>query len=278
MEKTLHGKVALVTGAGRGVGRMYATRLAESGADLILLDLCGEVDSVSYALSRRDDLDETAELALGAGARVIARRGDVRDTQTLADLVEEAKDGFGRLDIVCANAGIASMARVAGLTDQMWEDVIGVNLTGAFKTVRAALPLMRAAGNGGSIVFTSSTAGTNGSVSLAHYCAAKHGVTGLRRVLAKELAPEGIRVNSVLPTSINTAMIHNDATYSEFAGKGGTDVSVEEVARTMQSQNLLPVPWVEPEDVANAMLWLVSDAARMVTGVLLPVDAGKTVP
>jgi NAD(P)-dependent dehydrogenase (short-subunit alcohol dehydrogenase family) len=161
----------------------------------------------------------------------------------------------------------------------MWENVIGVNLTGAFKTVRAAVPLMRRAGNGGSIVFTSSTAGVMGSAHLAHYCASKHGLTGLMRVLARELAADNIRVNAVAPTSVNTVMIHNPMTYAEFApGTDSAQVTREHMAATMQARNLLPVPWVEADDVANAMLWLVSDAARMTTGVLLPVDAGKSVP
>jgi SDR family mycofactocin-dependent oxidoreductase len=279
MTPSLQGKVAFVTGAGRGVGRSYAVRLAESGADLVLLDVGEDVNGVNYELSAADELDKTAQLAREHGAHVVIGRGDVRDSEFIAATLADAYAQFGRLDIVCANAGIASMAPIADITDEMWESVIGVNLTGAFKTVRAAIPYMRQARNGGAIVFTSSTAAVMGSVNLAHYCASKHGLTGLMRVLAHELADDNIRVNAVLPTSVNTPMIHNAATYADFsAGAGSNVVTKEYVAETMQSRNLLPVPWVEPEDVANAMLWLVSDSARMVTGVMLPVDAGKSVP
>lgn len=279
MAEPLSGRVALITGAARGVGRSYATKLAELGADLVLLDLCGDLGSVDYTLSNDDELDQTVSVARELGASVLIGRGDVRDTAFLEDAVGRTDARFGRLDIVCANAGVASMAPVEEITDEMWEAVIGVNLTGAFKTVRAAVPLMRRAGNGGSIVFTSSTAAVMGTMALAHYCASKHGVTGLMRVLAHELAPDNIRVNAVLPTSINTAMIHNPATYADFApGGDAAQVSAADVARKMQCRNLLPVPWVEPDDVANAMVWLVGDAARMITGVQLPVDAGKAVP
>lgn len=279
MTRPLSGKVALITGAARGVGRSFATRLAEQGADLVLLDLCGELGSVTYSLSGDDELDQTVSVAREFGAHVLIGRGDVRDTSFLEDAVSRTDERFGRLDIVCANAGIASMAPIEEVTDDMWDAVISVNLTGAFKTARAAIPLMRRAGLGGSIIFTSSTAAVMGSTHLAHYCASKHGVTGLMRVLAHELAPDNIRVNALLPTSINTAMIHNPATYAEFApGADPSSITAEDVGAKMQKRNLLAVPWVEPDDVANAMLWLVGDGARMITGVQLPVDAGKTVP
>jgi SDR family mycofactocin-dependent oxidoreductase len=275
----LEHKVAFITGAGRGQGRNHALRLAAEGADLVLIDICCNVGSAPYPMARTDDLDETVDRAKRAGARVVAMEGDVRDGKALHALMEEAEATFGRLDIVCANAGIASLSSVEELTDLMWDEMIGINLTGAFKTVRAALPPMRRAGNGGSIVFTTSTAAVSASVNLGHYCAAKHGVTGLMRVLAKELAPEGIRVNAVLPTSVDTPMIHNEATYSRFVpGHDGADLTAEDVAPVFQSLNLLPVPWIAPDDVTNGVLWLVSDAARMVTGIQLPIDAGKTVP
>jgi SDR family mycofactocin-dependent oxidoreductase len=278
-EQFLRGKVALVTGAGRGQGHNLALRLAKAGADLVLIDICRNVGSAPYPMGRAADLDDTIAAARDYGVRVVTRRGDVRDTDLLTELVADAADEFERLDIVCVNAGIASLAPVGDITDQMWDDMIGINLTGAFKTVRAALPLMRRAGNGGSIVFTTSTAAMTASPNLAAYCASKHGATGLMRVLAKELASESIRVNAVLPTSINTPMIHNEATYSKFMpDRDGADVSRDEIAPILQSLNLLPVPWVEPDDVSDAIMWLVSDAARMITGIQLPVDAGKTVP
>jgi (+)-trans-carveol dehydrogenase len=279
MDYDFRGKAAFVTGAARGQGRNHAVRLAEAGADLVLVDRCANVGSVPYALAAPGDLAETAAAARKTGVRVISEQGDVRDTAFLAGVIDRAAAEFGRLDIVCANAGVASLAPAAELTDDMWEDMIGINLTGAFKTARAALPLIRRARNGGSIIFTTSTAAMSASANLAHYCASKHGLTGLMRVLARELAPERIRVNAVLPTSVNTPMIHNSATYSAFMpGQDPHTLSTERVAPVFQALNLLPVPWVEPDDVTNAVLWLASDEARMVTGIQLPVDAGKTVP
>jgi SDR family mycofactocin-dependent oxidoreductase len=279
MNYDFHGKAAFVTGAGRGQGRNHAVRLAEAGADLVLVDLCDNVGSVPYPLATPGDLAETADAARKAGVRVISEQGDVRDTGFLARVTGQAAAEFGRLDIVCANAGIASLSPAHELTDEMWDDMIGINLTGAFKTVRAAVPLVRRGGNGGCVIFTTSTAAMSASVNLAHYCAAKHGLTGLMRVLAKELAPERIRVNAVLPTSVNTPMIHNSATYSVFMpGQDEDSLTIDRVAPVFQALNLLPVPWVEPDDVTNAVLWLASNEARMVTGIQLPVDAGKTVP
>ncbi len=277
-DRPMQGKVALISGAARGQGSSHALRMAAAGADLVLFDICRDVSSVPYSLASAADLADTAAAARALGVRVVAREGDARSSAFMADLVAEAEISFGRLDVICANAGIASLAPVAELTDEMWDDMIGINLTGAFKTVRAALPLMRRSGEGGCIVFTTSTAATSASPNLGHYCSSKHGVTGLMRVLAKELASEGIRVNAVLPTSVNTAMIHNQATYARFADRFDGRVSVHEVAPVFQSLNLLPVPWVEPADVTDAVMWLISDGARMITGVQLPVDAGKTVP
>ena len=277
MDYNFRGKAAFVTGAGRGQGRNHAVRLAEAGADLVLVDRCADIGSVPYPLATPGDLADTADAVRKAGVRVISEQGDVRDTAFLAGVIGRAATEFGRLDIVCANAGIASLSPALELTDDMWDDMVGINLTGTFKTIRAAVPLMRRAGNGGSIIFTTSTAAVSASANLAHYCASKHGVTGLMRVLAKELAPERIRVNAVLPTSVNTPMIHNSATYSVFMpGADPAALSSETVAPAFQKLNLLPVPWVEPDDVTNAVLWLASDHARMVTGIQLPVDAGKT--
>lgn len=273
----LDGKVAFITGAGRGQGRSHALRFAAEGADLILIDICRNLKSAPYPLSTPADLSDTARLAEASGARVIAREADVRDSAALEQVLAEGNDLFGRLDIVCANAGIVALAPVADMTDEAWDEVIGTNLTGAFRTVRAALPHIRRGGRGGSIVITSSTAAMNASINLAHYTAAKHGLTGLVRVLAKELAAEMIRVNAVLPTSVNTPMIHNVATYEKFLpDRTASDLTPDDVAPVYQALNLLPVPWVEPADVTNAVMWLVSDEARMVTGVQLPVDAGKT--
>jgi SDR family mycofactocin-dependent oxidoreductase len=274
----LQGKVAFITGAARGQGRSHAVRLAEEGADLIVVDVCKQVDTVGYPLSTPDDLAETARQVEALGRRIIAVEADVRDTAALTTAVDDGVAELGRLDIVVANAGIASFAPAEDLTDEMWDDMIGINLTGVFKTVRAALPHLKANDAGGALVLTSSTAGIKGLANLAHYSAAKHGVVGLVKTLANELAPHRIRINSVHPTAVNTPMIHNEQTYSVFAP--GTDPAAatpETVREAFATLNALPVAWLEPIDVSEAIVWLVSDAARYITGVQLPVDAGSVV-
>jgi SDR family mycofactocin-dependent oxidoreductase len=274
----LEGKVAFITGAARGQGRSHAVRLAQEGADIIAVDLCGQVGSVGYPLASPDDLAETVRQVEALDRRIVATQADVRDTAALKAAVDEGVAQLGRLDIVLANAGIASFAPVEDLDDETWDDMIDINLTGVFKTVRAALPHLRAGGDGGAIVLTSSTAGIMGLPNLAHYVAAKHGVVGLMKVLALELAPEMIRVNSVHPTSVDTDMIHNEQTYGTFRpDKPAGEVTRDDVGEAFQSLNALPIRWVDPVDISNAILFLVSDDARYVTGVQLPVDAGSVI-
>jgi SDR family mycofactocin-dependent oxidoreductase len=274
----LEGKVAFITGAARGQGRSHAVRLAQEGADIIAVDLCAQVGSVGYPLASPDDLAETVRQVEALDRRIVASQADVRDTAGLKTAVDEGVAQLGRLDIVLANAGIASFAPVQDLDDETWDDMIDVNLTGVFKTVRAALPHLRAGGNGGAIVLTSSTAGIMGLPNLAHYVAAKHGVVGLMKVLALELAPEMIRVNSVHPTSVDTDMIHNEQTYGTFRpDKPAGEVTRDDVGEAFQGLNALPIRWVDPVDISNAILFLVSDDGRYVTGVQLPVDAGSVI-
>src|SRR3712207_6255983 len=212
----LDGKVAFITGAARGQGRSHALRLAQEGADIIAIDLLDQVGTVGYPLATQEDMDETVRLVEALDRRIIASKADVRDSAALKAAVDDGVAQLGRLDIVLANAGIASFAPVEELTDEMWDDMIDINLSGVFKTVRAAVPHLRAHGEGGAIVLTSSTAGIKGLGNLAHYVAAKHGVVGLMKTLANELAPDMIRVNSVHPTAVDTDMIHNDQTYGLF--------------------------------------------------------------
>jgi (+)-trans-carveol dehydrogenase len=274
----LEGKVAFITGAARGQGRIHAVRLAQEGADIIAVDLMGPVETVGYPLATQQDMDETVRLVEALDRRIIASKADVRDSAALKAAVDDGVAQLGRLDIVLANAGIASFAPVDEMTDQMWDDMIDINLTGVFKTVRAAVPHLKADGRGGAIVLTSSTAGIKGLANLAHYVAAKHGVVGLVKTLANELAPYMIRVNSVHPTSVDTMMIHNEQTYAAFRpDKAPSDVTRDDVGEAFQSLNALPIQWVEPVDISNAILWLVSDDARYVTGVQLPVDAGSVI-
>ncbi|CDK00246.1 putative short-chain type dehydrogenase/reductase MSMEG_6031/MSMEI_5872 [Microbacterium sp. C448] len=272
----LDGKVAFITGAARGQGRAHALRMAQEGADIIAIDISKQIETVPYGMATAEDLAETVRQVEALDRRIVASEADVRDYDALSAAVDEGVAQLGRVDIVSANAGIFSNATAEELTDTAWNDMIGVNLTGVWHTAKAAIPHLRAAG-GGSMILTSSTAGIKGFPNFVHYVAAKHGVVGIMRTLALELAPDFIRVNSVHPTSVDTDMIQNDSLYALFA----PDLPVEERTREtlgarFQSLNALPIPWVEPVDISNAVLWLASDESRYVTGVMLPVDAGST--
>jgi SDR family mycofactocin-dependent oxidoreductase len=271
----VEGKIAFITGAARGQGRSHAIRLAQEGADIIAVDICGQIGTVPYAMSTLEDLAETVRQVEALDRRIIATRADVRDYDAVKAAVDDGVAQLGKLDIVAANAGIFGFAAADELTDDQWKDMIDVNLTGVWHAAKATIPHLRANG-GGSIILTSSSAGLMGFPNFAHYVSAKHGVVGLMRTLALELAPDMIRVNSIHPTSVNTDMIQNDALYGLFAG----DLPVAErtretVGARFQEMNALPIPWVEPVDISNAVLWLASDEARYVTGVTLPVDAGS---
>lgn len=272
-EGRVEGKVAFVTGAGRGQGRSHAVRLAEEGASVIAVDICAPVASVSYPMASRADLDETCELVRAAGGRAYAAEVDVRDFDRLARELAAGIAALGRLDIVVANAGIASYAAGHEISEAAWQEMIDINLTGTWHTIKAAVPHLITAGRGGSIVLTSSAAGLQGTPNLAHYVAAKHGVTGLTRTFANELAPHWIRVNSVNPTQVDTPMIMNDEIFRMFRPDLESP-GREDIVDVSIATNALPVPWVESRDVSNAVLFLASDEARYVTGVALPVDAG----
>jgi SDR family mycofactocin-dependent oxidoreductase len=273
----VEGKVAFITGAARGQGRSHAVRLAQEGADIIAVDVCHGFDTVPYDGATEADLDETVKLVESLDRRIVAQQADVRDLASLRAAVDAGLAQFGHIDIVIANAGIASFAPALDLTEEMWQDVIDINLTGLWKTVKATAPSMVERGEGGSIILTSSVAGIIAFPALAHYTAAKHGVVGLMRALAVELAPSHIRVNSVHPTTVDTPMIANPAGYSLFMG-GAPDVTREQAAVGMKALNALPVPWVEAVDVSNAVLYLASDEARYVTGTTMVIDAGAAQP
>ncbi|MEV0437133.1 mycofactocin-coupled SDR family oxidoreductase [Nocardia sp. NPDC050413] len=268
------GKVAVVTGAARGIGRAQAIRLAEEGADIIAVDLCGPVDTVVTPPASRDDLDETVRAVEATGARIVATVVDVRDGSALRAAVDAGVGELGGLDIVCATAGISSSAFALELTEQQWQTMIDVNLTGVWQTCKAATPHL-IAGDGGAMILTSSIAGLRGLVGVSHYVAAKHGVVGLMRSLAKELAPHHVRVNTVHPTNVDTPMIQNDMVRKVFR-PDRENPTREEFAEAATSMNMLPIPWVDPVDIANATLFLASDEARYITAVTLPVDAGST--
>ncbi|MEE2855553.1 MAG: mycofactocin-coupled SDR family oxidoreductase [Actinomycetota bacterium] len=275
MTGRLHNKVALITGAARGIGRAQAVRFARAGADIVALDVCGPVDTVTIPPSTPADLDTTASLVSEAGGRVHAEIVDVRDLSGLQAATDRGVQRFGGLDVVCATAGITSRGMAVDLDENAWRTMLDVNLTGVWHTCRATAPHLIARG-AGSMILTSSIAGLRGLVGVAHYTAAKHGVIGLMRSLANELAPHGVRVNCVNPTNVDTPMIQNDLVSSAFRPDLDRPPTREEFAEAARSMNMLAVPWVDAEDVANAALFLASDEARYITAIVLPVDAGAT--
>ncbi|BBY29032.1 mycofactocin-coupled SDR family oxidoreductase [Mycolicibacterium sediminis] len=270
---SLEGKVAFITGVARGQGRSHAVRLAADGADVIGVDICADIGSNGYPMASRDELEETIALVEAQGGKMLGSVADVRDYHSLKAALDAGVEHFGRLDIVLANAGIATMAfRELTIEEELeqWTDVLDVNLVGAFHTAKAAVPHLLAGNRGGSIVFTSSTAGLKGfggtqGGGLA-YAASKHGIVGLMRTFANALAAQSIRVNTVHPTAVNTMMATNPQMQDflkNFPDGGGPHL-----------QNPMPVGMLEPEDVSAAIAYLVSDEGRYVSGVTFPVDAG----
>ncbi|MCW2597017.1 MAG: putative carveol dehydrogenase [Jatrophihabitans sp.] len=276
MAGRVEGKVAFITGAARGQGRSHALRLAEEGADIIAVDFCEDIKSVDYPLATREDLAETVRLVESLGRRIVAREADVRSIESLRAAVDAGVAELGRLDIVSANAGILSNGQSHELSEETWGDMIDINLSGVWRTCKVAIPHLIAGGAGGSIVLTSSVAGLRSYNGVSHYVSAKHGVVGLMKTLAQELAPHSIRVNSVNPTQVDTAMIQNESMYHLFCPDLENPTRAEFGAASAATI-LLPIDWVESIDVSNAVLFLVSDEARYITGVALPIDAGALI-
>jgi SDR family mycofactocin-dependent oxidoreductase len=277
MTGRVEGKVAFITGAARGQGRSHALRLAQEGADIIAVDACAPIESVDkYPLATQEDLDETVAEIEKLDRRVVARVADVRDAAGLSAALGEGVAELGGLDIVVANAGIATYGLSWELSELQWQEMLDVNLTGVWHTAKAAVPHLVSQRRGGSMVFTSSIGGLKGIMQVGHYVAAKHGIVGLMRTMANELAQHRIRVNTVHPTNVDTHMIQNPGTYGMFA-PDDPEPTQEKAMPGFMSLNALPVPWVEPVDISNAVLFLSSDEARYITGVALPVDAGAAV-
>jgi SDR family mycofactocin-dependent oxidoreductase len=267
MAGRVQGKIALITGAARGQGRSHALRLAEEGADIIAVDACIDYDTVGYAMASEGDLEQTVKEVEALDRRIVAGVADVRDPATLTKTVAAGVEQLGGLDIVSVNAGICTVQSWDKVTPQLWQDTIDVCLTGAWNTVVAALPHLVNRG-GGSIVLTSSTAGIKGQPFLTPYVAAKHGVVGIMRSLANEVAQKNIRLNTVHPTGVNTPLL---------AGLGGMDELIGLDPSTAGIfVNSLPIEFVEPRDISNAVLFLASDEAQYVTGLEMTVDAGCT--
>jgi (+)-trans-carveol dehydrogenase len=270
------GKVAFITGAARGQGRSHAVRLAEEGADIIALDVCSDVETVPYGGATGDDLAATVEQVTALGRQIVPIEGDVRSFKSLQAALEQGIAQLGRLDIVSANAGIFSTAPAHELSEEQWTQMIDINLSGVWRTCKASIPYLVDGGRGGSIVITSSGAGLKGFPNFAHYVSAKHGLVGLMRTLALELAPNNIRVNSIHPTQVDTEMIQNAAMYRLFMPEEEHPTR-DQFEKACATLNALPVPWVDSLDISNALLFLASDEARYITGVALPVDAGVTI-
>lgn len=267
----LDGKVAFITGAARGQGRSHAIRLAQEGADIIAVDICRDLPTVPYPMGTAADLAETVEAIESLDRRVVTAEVDVRDPAALKAALAQGVAELGGVDIVLPNAGIlGDLGDASSDQDLYFREVVDINLTGVWNTISAAAPIMIEQGRGGAMVLTSSTQGLtgrggNGSGALSGYCAAKHGVVGLMRTFANWLAPHNIRVNTVHPTGVDTPMIMNEAV-------GAMIEAHPELADALA--NLMPVQVIEAIDISNAIAWLVSDEARYVTGITLPVDAG----
>jgi (+)-trans-carveol dehydrogenase/(-)-trans-carveol dehydrogenase len=270
------GKVAFITGAARGQGRSHAIRLAQEGADIIAVDVCEDIPTIPYTGATEADLAETVREVESLDRRIIAVKADVRDYGALSKAVDDGVAQLGKLDIVSANAGIGAGPHTAWETDeQTWQTMIDINLTGVWHTAKAAIPHL-IANKGGSIILTSSAAGLQAYQNVAGYVSAKHGVVGLMRALALELARHSIRVNSIHPTQVDTPMIQNEPTWRLFRPDLENPTKAD-FAPASQALNALPVPWVEPVDVSNAVLFLASDEARYITGATLTVDAGAVI-
>lgn len=273
MAGRVEGKVAFITGAARGQGRSHALRLAEEGADIIALDVCGPVETVGYPLGTEADLEETVNLVEKHGRRCIPVQADVRDYEAVQAGLARGLSELGHVDIVCANAGILTMGGAHEQSSEQWETMIGVNLTGVWHTVKAAMPALMEQGTGGSVIITSSLMGLKGSAWAVGYVSAKFGVVGMARTLAHELAPHRVRVNTLHPTNVHTPMLDNDFILGQLAPET-PNPRWEDAGESLSALNLWPMPAIETSDVSNAVLWLASEEARYVTGISLPVDLG----
>lgn len=269
----LDGKVAAITGAARGMGRAHAVTLAREGADVLISDIAAQTETVEYDLATPDELEETATQVRELGRKAVVMTVDVRSEEQLAEWTRRGVEELGRIDIMVANAGVTGYAPAHKLTQVAWNETIDINLKGAWLSAKVVIPQMVEQAEGGSIVFISSGLGLKGLPEAGHYAAAKHGVVGLMRSLALELAPFWIRCNTVHPAGTATPMAHNPMHFKRFAG-GREDATLADAMEVYESIAALPIKWTEPEDIANAVLWLVSDEARYVTGITLSIDGG----
>lgn len=271
--RQLDGKVAFITGVARGQGRSHALTLAREGASIIGLDLCGKPTTTAYPGATDEDLQETVRLVKEAGGEIFVDIADTRDYGAVKSVFDRGIEQFGRVDIVVPNAGICSGAKTWEIEPEGWREMVDINLNGVFHTVKAAVPTMIAQNQGGAIVFIGSTEALKGAENISSYAASKHGVTGLMTSLARELGQYNIRVNSVNPTCVDTDMINNDFVYGLFRPDLDKP-SRDDVIETFSDTHILPVPWMQPQDVSNAILYLVTDPGRYITATPLVIDAG----
>jgi (+)-trans-carveol dehydrogenase len=276
MTGRVEGKVAFITGAAHGQGRSHAVRLAEEGADIIAIDVCKPiVENSPIPPATPEELAETAELVKARNRRIFTAEVDVRDYDALKAAVDAGVEELGRLDIIVANAGIGNGGDTLDqCSEHDWQEMIDINLSGVWKTVKAGVPHLISGGNGGSIILTSSVGGLKAYPHCGNYVAAKHGVVGIMRSFAVELGQHMIRVNTVHPTHVSTGMIMNEGTWKMFR-PDLENPGPDDMAPICQLFHTLPIPWVEAVDISNAVLFLTSDEARYITGVTLPVDAGS---
>jgi SDR family mycofactocin-dependent oxidoreductase len=268
------GKVAMITGAARGQGRSHALELARLGADLVVCDICHDLGTVGYPLAGEDDLVETVRLVEEQGRSCVSEVADVRDLAAMMALADRAREQLGSIDILVANAGISTLGSICTLDAVQWSETIDTNLTGVFNAMRAVAPHMRRQ-RSGRIIAISSMMGRSSSPGIPAYVASKWGVIGLVKSVAYELAGFGVTVNAVAPGNVSTPMIHNDVLYGlmrpdlEHPGR-------EDVAPGMAALHVQPVPWIEPEEITAAVVFLASDAARHISGSVIDVDAGAS--
>ena len=273
----LDGRVAFITGAARGQGRAHAVRLANDGADIIAIDICAPIsDTITYPMPTSEDLAETVRAVEAAGRKVLAREVDIRDLAAQKQVVADGIEQFGRLDILVANAGVLSWGRLFEMSEEQWDTVIDVNLNGTWRTIRAAVPAMIEAGNGGSIIIVSSSAGTKATPGNGHYSASKHGLVALTNALAIEAGEFGIRVNSIHPYSIDTPMVEKEA-MMELFGKFPSFI-----------HSFSPFPYrpvnhtgkkglqdfMTAEEVSDVVAWLAGDGSATISGSQIAVDRG----
>jgi len=272
MMRTLNNKVVFVTGGARGQGRSHALALAQAGADIAICDIVKQIPTVPYPLSTVEDLEETRLLIEGTGRRCVSLEVDVRDSTQLNAAIVQIHEQLGPINICVANAGICGFGRFCEITDDMWDDMIGTDLTGVFKTLRAVIPDMTPESEG-RIIVTSSMGGRMGNPNLAHYVAAKWGVIGLVKTLALELANTNTTVNAICPATVNTRMVHNPAMYGLFC-PDVNDPTREDVRPAYAAMTPMGIPWIEPTDISEVVVFLASSSARYISGATIEVSAG----